>query len=206
LGLPRFAAENLSTFDQVTLSGVQTRFVSDSLHTSEAVIRILNLPRRTNEALTIAVVSFFGGSFSRTTGDLLLIQEFLEREGGDRLRHVTEFLHIDELATRVRFAGSFVYLLPFPTGNLPVVSTLSGPVAAGEFRCVALGHDVVTVSVLAGPVSDSTLVAWVSTSQLVAQAADSVLASQVAASHLVAQEAISALQIQKSDGSLRYVQ
>src|SRR4029077_2466866 len=187
--LPRFTSENLSTFDQVTLSGVKDRSVSDSLHTSEALIRLLELPRRTNEALTIAVVSVLRELLGRNTADFLLIQELLEREGGDRLRRTVEFLHIDELATQVRLAGPFIYFLPFPTGNLPVVSTLGGPVAAGMFRCVdELDHDVITVSILAVPLAESNLL------------------GSAAVSQLAAQQAISSLIMQRSDGNLRYVE
>jgi hypothetical protein len=208
-GIFRTANDALSTSENATSASTAhfVRTVSESLSTSEVVIRLLNTPRTANEALTIALVAFFHEALGRHTTEFLQISESAEREGGDKTRFAAEFLHIDELATRVRLAGPFVYLLPFPTGNLPVESNLVAQIAAGDFRIVDdLDHDVVTTSALAGPVSDSALVAWVSTSQLVAQVAESSLALQVAASQLAVQEAISSLIMQKAEGNLQYVQ
>jgi hypothetical protein len=226
----RSCSESLGTIQSVMFFGGEGRVPSESLVVSESLRRIAHLhrsasealstsesatanvaahviARTANEVLTITLVAFFREALGRNPTEFLQISDDAEVEGANKTRRAVEFLHISELATRVRLAGPFVYLLPFPTGNLPVESNLVAQIATGDFRIVDdLDHDVVTISVLVGPISDGALVAWVSSSQLAVQEADSILSMQVAASALAVEQAISSLIMQKSDGNLQYVQ
>jgi hypothetical protein len=181
--LVRFAVDALVISETASASStVQlSRFATESLHTSEVVSRIQSRVVTAQDALTVTCTASRTLGLHRSLSELLVVTDFLEREGADRLRSTVDFLHLSELTVGLRLAGPFLYLLPFPTGNLPVVSHLHGSIAAGTFR------NVVTDGALAVPIADSLLVIPVADCQLATQ------------------QAISSLIKQRADGNLAYV-
>jgi hypothetical protein len=88
----------------VRSTGTFTRIALDALGTAEAAIRTLAVTRGTTDALAITQAVTIGRSFARTTID-----------------------HLSTLETCVaivQVGGPWEYVLPFPTGNSPLISNL----------------------------------------------------------------------------------